>query len=97
MGEKEGWKLCMDINLTGVLHGTNLAMRWEILFYPFYPTLNIERFLNTKIFIFSKMDLSSGGGGGRVVNIASILGLFCAQQPKGGEMSLKYFFIKCTF
>ena len=27
MGEKEGWKLCMDINLTGVLHGTNLAIR----------------------------------------------------------------------
>lgn len=26
MGEKEGWRLCMDINLTGVLHGTNLAM-----------------------------------------------------------------------
>ena len=26
MGEKEGWKLCMDINLTGVLHGTNIAM-----------------------------------------------------------------------
>ena len=43
------------------------------------------------------MDLSSGGGGGRVVNIASILGLFCAQQPKGEEMSFKYFFIKCTF
>ena len=31
MGEKEGWKLCMDINLTGVLHGTNLAMRWKII------------------------------------------------------------------
>ena len=43
------------------------------------------------------MDLSSGGGGGIVVNIASILGLFCAQQPKGEEMSFKYFFIKCTF
>ena len=26
MGEKEGWRLCMDINLTGVLHGTNIAM-----------------------------------------------------------------------
>ena len=38
MGEKEGWKLCMDINLTGVLHGTNLAIRWKILFYP---TLNV--------------------------------------------------------
>ena len=29
------------------------------------------------------MDQSTGGGGGRIVNIASILGLFCAQQPKG--------------
>ena len=38
MGEKEGWRLCMDINLTGVLHGTNLAIRWKILFYP---TLNV--------------------------------------------------------
>ena len=28
MGEKEGWRLCMDINLTGVLHGTNLAMEY---------------------------------------------------------------------
>ena len=26
MGEREGWRLCMDINLTGVLHGTNIAM-----------------------------------------------------------------------
>ena len=25
MGEKEGWRLCMDINLTGVLHGATLA------------------------------------------------------------------------
>ena len=39
MGEKEGWKLCMDINLTGVLHGTNLAIRWKIIFYP---TLNVK-------------------------------------------------------
>jgi len=62
MGEKEGWRLCMDINLTGVLHGTNLAM--------------------------SKMDSSAGGGGGKIVNIASILGLFCAQQPKGYQYNV---------
>ena len=29
------------------------------------------------------MDGARGGHGGIVVNIASILGLFCAQQPKG--------------
>jgi len=74
MGEKEGWRLCMDINLTGVLHGTNLAMRWKIRF---------SRSAEHIILIFSKMDFSAGGGGGRIVNIASILGLFCAQQPKG--------------
>ena len=76
MGEKEGWRLCMDINLTGVLHGTNLAMRWKIRF---------SRSAEHIILIFSKMDFSAGGGGGRIVNIASILGLFCAQQPKGTE------------
>ena len=27
MGEKEGWRLCMEINLTGVLHGTTIAIR----------------------------------------------------------------------
>ena len=26
MGEKEGWRLCMDINLKGVLHGATLAV-----------------------------------------------------------------------
>jgi len=57
MGEKEGWRLCMDINLTGVMNGATLA--------------------------FEKMGASSGGEGGVVVNIASILGLFCAEQPKG--------------
>jgi len=56
MGEKEGWRLCMDINLTGVLHGTNLAM--------------------------DQMGKDKGGNGGVVVNVASILGLFCAEQPK---------------
>jgi len=57
MGEKEGWRLCMDINLKGVMHGVDLAVE--------------------------KMGKSSGGEGGVIVNIASILGLFCAQQPKG--------------
>lgn len=27
MGEKEGWKLTLDINLKGVIHGTNVAMK----------------------------------------------------------------------
>ena len=57
MGEKEGWRLCMEINLTGVLHGTNIAIR--------------------------RMGKDGGGGGGVVVNVASILGLFCGTQPKG--------------
>lgn len=57
MGEKEGWKMCMDINLMGVLYGTTLAM--------------------------DRMSRSSGGCGGTVVNVASILGLFCGTQPKG--------------
>ena len=58
MGEKEGWRLCLEINLTGLLNGSNLAM--------------------------AKMGRSSGGGrGGVIVNIASILGLFNAKQPKG--------------
>ena len=26
MGEREGWKLCMEINLTGVMHGATLAI-----------------------------------------------------------------------
>lgn len=51
MGEKEGWQKCIDINLMGVLHGSNLAME--------------------------KMK------SGTVINVASILGLFCAKQPKG--------------
>lgn len=29
------------------------------------------------------MDKDKGGTGGLVVNVASILGLFCAEQPKG--------------
>jgi len=62
MGEKEGWRLCMDINLTGVLHGTNLAM--------------------------DQMGKDKGGNGGVVVNVASILGLFCAEQPKGYEFNV---------
>lgn len=56
MGEKEGWRMCMEINLTGVLHGTTLALR--------------------------RLSKSEGGVGGIVVNIASILGLFCGTQPK---------------
>ncbi|TRY69297.1 hypothetical protein TCAL_12574 [Tigriopus californicus] len=57
MGEKEGWKLCLDINLRGVLNGCTLAME--------------------------KMSRANGGRGGVIVNVASILGLFNAQQPKG--------------
>jgi len=57
MGEKEGWRLCMEINLGGVLHGTTVAMR--------------------------RMGKDEGGKGGVVVNVASILGLFCGTQPKG--------------
>jgi len=56
MGEKEGWKLCMDINLKGVLHGTTIALR--------------------------RMSPEQGATGGIVVNVASILGLFCGTQPK---------------
>lgn len=59
MGEKEGWRLCMDINLTGVLRGTTL--------------LALE----------GGMSKANGGRGGIVVNVASILGLFNGQQPKG--------------
>jgi len=62
MGEKEGWRLCLDINLTGVLHGTNLAM--------------------------DHMGTDKGGNGGIVVNVASILGLFCAEQPKGYQYNV---------
>jgi len=57
MGEKEGWRLCLDINLTSVMQASTLAVE--------------------------KMGKSSGGAGGTIINIASILGLFCAQQPKG--------------
>ena len=35
----------MDINLTGVLHGTNLAIRWKILFYPTLNILGIIKYL----------------------------------------------------
>ena len=52
MGEKEGWKLCTDINLYGVLNGC------------------------TTVFEFNKT-------GCTIVNVASILGLFCGHQPKG--------------
>jgi len=62
MGEKEGWRLCMDINLTGVLHGTNIAM--------------------------DHMGKDKGGSGGLIVNVASILGLFCAEQPKGYQYNV---------
>jgi len=57
MGEKEGWRVCMEINLTGVIHGTTVA--------------------------FKKLGTDSGGSGGLVVNVASILGLFNDTQPKG--------------
>ena len=57
MGEKEGWKLCLDINLNGVLLGSSLAL--------------------------DRMTFSKGGRGGEVINVASILGLFVAEQPKG--------------
>jgi len=57
MGEREGWKLCLDINLTAVLQASTIAVE--------------------------KMGKSHGGEGGTIINIASILGLFCAQQPKG--------------
>ena len=57
MGEREGWRLCMEINLTGVMNGMTTAMR--------------------------RMGRDGGGGGGVVVNISSILGLFCGTQPKG--------------
>ena len=59
MGEKEGWKLCLDINLMGVVHGTNNAIK--------------------------RMRKDEGGIGGVVVNVASILGLFCGTQPKGWQ------------
>ena len=75
MGEKEGWRLCMDINLTGVLHGTNLAMEYV-------STLELMKIFS-KILMFRKMSVEDGGDGGIIVNIASILGLFCAEQPKG--------------
>eukprot|EP00088_Acartia_fossae_P036472 TRINITY_DN37697_c0_g1_i4.p1 TRINITY_DN37697_c0_g1~~TRINITY_DN37697_c0_g1_i4.p1 ORF type:complete len:316 (-),score=27.97 TRINITY_DN37697_c0_g1_i4:53-970(-) len=57
MGEREGWKLCMDINLTAIMQTSNVATQ--------------------------KMGKSSGGEGGTIINVSSILGLFCAQQPKG--------------
>ena len=59
MGEKEGWKLCPDINQIGVVHGTNNAIK--------------------------RMRKDEGGLGGVVVNVASILGLFCGTQPKGWQ------------
>jgi len=58
MGEREGWRLCMDINLNGVLKGSQLVRD-------------------------SKMNRQNGGRGGVVLNVASILGLFNGQQPKG--------------
>lgn len=56
MGEKEGWKKCMDINLVGVLNGITVAIS------------GLE---------------DKGGQNVTVVNVASILGLFSAKQPKG--------------
>ena len=34
------------------------------------------------------MGKDKGGNGGVVVNVASILGLFCAEQPKGYEFNV---------
>ena len=62
MGEKEGWRLCLDINLRGVVHGTEAALR--------------------------RLARDRGGRGGVVVNIASILGLFCAVQPKDWQYNV---------
>merc|ERR1711988_1057198 len=54
MGEKEGWRLCLDINLTGVLNGIDIMSQKS----PEHHSVT-------------------------VVNVASILGLFNVQQPKG--------------
>ena len=54
MGEKEGWKKCMDINLCGVLNGLHVASAKASATRPL-----------------------------TVINVASILGLFNAKQPKG--------------
>ena len=54
MGEKEGWKKCMDINLCGVLNGLHVASAKASTTRPL-----------------------------TVINVASILGLFNAKQPKG--------------
>jgi len=54
MGEKEGWRLCLDINLMGVLNGIDVMSRKS----PEQCSVT-------------------------VVNVASILGLFNVQQPKG--------------
>ena len=53
MGEKEGWKKCMDINLNGVLNGLHVASEKAA---PSRPVT--------------------------IINVASILGLFNAKQPK---------------
>ncbi len=75
LGEKEGWKTCMDVNLTGVINGCELARNGRC-------GDEVPQPQGATAISFFSMNKANGGRGGIVVNVASILGLFNARQPK---------------
>ena len=72
LGEKEGWRLCLEINLIGVLNGTTLAIARSS--EPIDEGAASEAENRT---------IQPRPHEVTVVNVASILGLFNAEQPKG--------------
>ena len=67
MGEREGWKLCLDINLYGVLLGCDQMFR--------RATPSDHR--------GSPEEAPAEDPQLTVINVASILGLFTGHEPKG--------------
>merc|ERR1719167_1516639 len=67
---QDRWKATLDINLTSVMCGTELAM--------------------------SRMDVSRGGGGGMIVNTASLAGITAGSAPSAAYFASKHGVVALT-
>ena len=80
MGEKEGWNKCVDINLFGVLNGITTVMSRLV-----YSIILFSKSAKNAVIFYRTPE---GAHEVTIINVASILGLFNVQQPKGRDMYL---------
>ena len=82
MGEKEGWNKCVDINLFGVLNGITTVMSRLV-----YSIILFSKSAKNAVIFYRTPERAHEV---TIINVASILGLFNVQQPKGRDMYLFY-------